>query len=71
MLHEIKIFYQKGDRVMFTVFDDNGVRLQDHPLNGQQYEINYVMSGWGLKNGFVVFGIKECLDSPSNPELEK
>lgn len=60
--------YQKGDKVKFTVIEDHGrtYRSKDHPLNGHYYEITYVVNGWGLKDGFVCFGIKECLDSPSN-----
>lgn len=50
--------YQKGDRVIFQVVDDRGP--VDHELNGRTYEITYVLSGWGLKKGYVAFGIKRC-----------
>lgn len=49
--------YQKGDTIKFTVLVD-GVP-KDHPLNDRVYQITYVLSGWGLKNGYVVFGIRE------------
>ena len=54
--------FQKGDWVQFKVNSDNWtnknqsvVREFEHKV----YEITYVINGWGLKNGFVVFGIKE------------
>lgn len=30
-----------------------------HPITDKVYEITYVLNGWGLKNGYVVFGIRE------------
>ena len=50
--------YQKGDKVQFKVMD-GPFEAYSHPLNKAMYEITYVLSGWGLKNGFVVFGIRE------------
>ena len=50
--------YQKGDNVQFKVMD-RSFEVYDHPLNKVIYEITYVLNGWGLKNGFVVFGIRE------------
>lgn len=35
------------------------MKLQ-HSINDKVYEITYVLNGWGIKNGYVVFGIKEC-----------
>ena len=49
--------YQKGDRVIFTVVDDLGVACS-HPLSRQPYEITYLLHGWGLQDGYCVFGIK-------------
>jgi ASC-1-like (ASCH) protein len=61
--------FQKGDEVKFTVVNDDGSEYKHfekmlgmsnaHPLEDMVFEISYVISGWGLKNGFVVFGIKE------------
>ncbi len=48
--------YQKGDRVTFTVIDANGSK-REHPLNEIEFKISYVLNGWGLKNGYVAFGI--------------
>lgn len=49
--------YQKYDYVKFKVMD--GLFEVNHPLNEVIYVITYVINGWGLENGFVVFGIRE------------
>ena len=56
--------YQKGDLVKFTVVDKcgYGYKVVSHPLNewkDHTYQITYVLGGWGLKDNYVVFGIKE------------
>ena len=30
----------------------------DHPLSKRKYEITYVLSGWGIEDGYCVFGMK-------------
>lgn len=51
--------YQTGDTVTFNVYKDGeGVRATGHPIQGKTYRIGYVLSGWGLKNGYVAFGIE-------------
>ena len=52
--------YQKGDIVVFQVVErDNPVfEVAASPLNGRIYEITYVISGWGLQDGYVAFGIR-------------
>ena len=50
--------YQKGDTVRFEPYS----RLHPyppHPIQDKTFCITYVINGWGLKNGFVAFGIKE------------
>ena len=49
--------YQKGDYIKFKVMD--GSISHYHPLNEQTFEITYVLSGWGIKEDYVVFGIKQ------------
>lgn len=49
--------YQKGDKVQFIVMDGS-IRMY-HELDKKTYEITYVINGWGLENGYVVFGIRE------------
>lgn len=54
--------FQTGDRVQFKVVSDDWTHKNSsavHEIERKVFEITYVMSGWGLKNGFVVFGIKE------------
>lgn len=53
--------YNAGDLVKFTVVEQGAafnLRCGGHPLNGAVYRIGYVLSGWGLKNGFVAFSIE-------------
>lgn len=50
--------YQKGDVVEFNVID--GIYEINHPLNDKEFEITYVLHGWGIKEGWCVFGIKEA-----------
>lgn len=51
--------YQKGDLIKFEVKDSHGFTVHGHKLAERHYEITYVLSGWGLKDGWVVFGIRE------------
>lgn len=49
--------YQKGDLIQFMVVDSMTL-TQYHELNDVIFEITYVLSGWGIKDGYVVFGIR-------------
>ena len=51
--------YQKGDLIQFEVVNSVGVLLEDHELNSKTYKITYVLSGWGLSDGFVALAIRE------------
>lgn len=54
--------FQKDDRVQFKVVSDDWTRRNSSVVNEFEhkvFEITYVINGWGLKNGFVVFGIRE------------
>ena len=51
--------YQKGDIIRFTAVNANRITIYDHPINKMQFEITYVLNGWGLKEGYVAFGIRE------------
>lgn len=51
--------FQKGDKVQFTVVDDINIPIMFHPLNKETFVITYVLSGYGLKEDYVVFGIKK------------
>lgn len=51
--------FQKGDTIVFEVMDNDGMRLNSsHELNGKEYTITCVLSGFGLEDGYVAFGIK-------------
>ena len=56
--------FQKGDTIVFEVMDDGGVLHNSfHKLNGKEYTITYVLSGWGIEPGKVAFGIKPAEDN--------
>lgn len=48
--------YQKGDMVRFIPYD--GYIPVRHDIENARFEITYVLSGWGLKDGWVAFGIR-------------
>lgn len=53
--------YQRGDTVRFEVYDYLGYTQSwdtRHPITKKRYIITYVLSGWGISEGYVVFGIK-------------
>lgn len=50
--------YQKGDYIRFQAIDKCRIENQ-HVINKRLYEITFVLSGWGLKNGWVALGIRE------------
>lgn len=49
--------YQKGDTVKFRVVTEMGIEFY-HEINEMEFEITYVLNGWGLKDGYVAFAIK-------------
>lgn len=53
--------YQKGDLIRFQVVDE-WTSNNSHLLNDKVFEITYVLSGWGLCEGYVAFAIKEKTD---------
>lgn len=50
--------YQSGDLIKFTAVDSTRMP-KNHPINDKLYSIEYVLNGWGLKNGFVALAIRE------------
>lgn len=56
-------WYQKGDRLKFKVVEDGHPMFAalSHDLNEKEYEITYVHSGLGLKEGYVALAIKPCV----------
>lgn len=52
--------YQKGDFIKFQAMDKYKLENQ-HVINNVLFQITYVLSGWGIRDGYVVFGIKEYI----------
>lgn len=57
--------YQTGDHIRFTPVDEDDIE-EYHKVWQKEYEITYVLAGWGLKDNYVVFGIKEVKDEQKN-----
>ncbi len=49
--------FQRGDFVRFLPVNALGANVK-HPIEDVVYKITYVLSGWGIENGHVVFGIE-------------
>ena len=62
--------YQKGDFIQFNVITEDVSHAIDtlHSLTGSIYEITYVHSGLGMKEGFVVLGIKPSVGYDSTTD---
>ena len=56
--------FQTGDKVKFIPRALSGVPMY-HKIENKLYEITYVLSGWGIKEGYIVFGIKEINEDES------
>lgn len=50
--------FQKGDTITFKAVDSMELS-RGHDINDKKYIITYVLSGWGLNDGYVALGIKE------------
>lgn len=50
--------YNAGDIVVFEVVDECHIHCITHPLQGKEYRIDYIHSGLGMENDYVVFSIK-------------
>ena len=56
--------YQPGDYIQFLpISSDRGefVERIEHPVQEKTYRITYILSGNGLKENFIVFGIEEVV----------
>lgn len=53
--------YQTGDLIKFIPTND-----KKHEISNHTYRIKYILSGWGLKNGFVALAIEEVLKDANN-----
>lgn len=72
--------FQKGDSVEFLVNPteihvagpggEDFVTREDHPINGRIYEITYVLHGWGLREDYCAFAIKERVNEETTVRKE-
>ena len=64
--------YQRGDYVKFNVVGENSLADENlvEQMREKLYEITYVLNGWGIEDGYVVFGIKE-VKTPVKAEREE
>jgi hypothetical protein len=53
--------FQTGDLIRFIPTDGDGTVREHakHEISGHTYKITYILNGWGIKNGYVVLGIRE------------
>ena len=59
--------FNAGDLVRFEVVERGAAFVfsrESHPLNGEMYRIGYVLSGWGLEEGYVAFSIAPVYGEP-------
>ena len=49
--------FQPGDTIEFIPVSNGHTAI--HVISNRRYRITYVLSGWGLKNGYVALGIEE------------
>lgn len=62
--------FQTGDYIKFIPIDSSGLEFR-HAVKDKIYEITYILSGWGIKEGYVVLGIKEHkLENDEDTEKE-
>lgn len=50
--------FQRGDLVCFDNVVNDG-QWTHHPILGNVYEITYVLSGWGIKKGYVALALQQ------------
>jgi len=55
--------YQVGDIIHFKPVTNDGNEYY-HKIVNRVYQITYIISGWGLQNGYVAFSIKEIQCDP-------
>lgn len=49
--------YQVGDMIRFIPYNMVHQQVSRHPIENIIYEINYILSGWGIEDGYVVMSI--------------
>lgn len=49
--------FQKGDHIKFQPVGKDGLPIR-HAISEKEYKIIYVLSGWGLKDGYVALALE-------------
>ena len=49
--------FRVGDRIKFKAVNDAGEHIY-HPINNKEFIISYILSGWGLQDGYVAMSIE-------------
>lgn len=50
--------FNAGDYVHFMCWSDRDNMKLMHEINDVDWRINYVLSGWGIEEGYVVFSLE-------------
>ncbi len=55
--------YQTGDFIKFKANSGSlnsslNEKARNHPINNEVFRIEYMLNGWGIKNGYVALAIK-------------
>ena len=58
--------YRVGDYIVFIPVDPETKHKVQHAVEARKYRITYLISGWGLEDGYVVFGIEEVNNEQDN-----
>ncbi|MBR1723580.1 MAG: DUF3850 domain-containing protein [Ruminococcus sp.] len=62
--------FQTGDLILFEPFYPHGATFEQirnpHPIKEKMYRIEYILNGWGMKNGYVCLAIKEYRKNENN-----
>ena len=54
--------FQRGDEIQFKLVDDDGNNIEDgpcSPLAQAVFRITFVVTGYGLKEGYCAFGFED------------
>lgn len=61
--------YEVGDYIHFLVIDGKE-KVVFHQLDNELYKITYVLSGWGLQDGYVALGIHRVINEKEKQQCE-
>ena len=62
--------FQTGDHVKFKRVDSNRFEWPGHEVEKKEFVITYILSGWGIEENKVVFGIKPLEEVMELTEIE-